>query len=242
MTFARVRDVAVLAVKPCVRLVSLPSTDIATRNYAIYALSRIIEWPEGAQAAVDANALQLVPELLDSSDALTRELASKMLGKLALHRSTAPAVLGLKPCEWITSFLSDENMDIRKDALCILAMISRWPAGAHAAMEARGLDFVPELLDSSDTETRRWACYMLGYLTKFEPTAVPSLVKPGPSGRLMQLLNDPNIGVVEATVFVLAKIAQTPGGARTVHASGECLLELLYSPNPNTRRRTCYLL
>jgi hypothetical protein len=67
-------------------------------------------------------------------------------------------------------------------------MISRWPAGAHAAMEARGLDFVPELLDSSDTETRRWACYMLGYLTKFEPTAVPSLVKPGPSGRLMQLL------------------------------------------------------
>jgi hypothetical protein len=55
-------------------------------------------------------------------------------------------------------------------------------------------------------------------------------------------ISDPNIGVVEAAVFVLAKIAQTPGGARTVHASGECLLELLYSPNPNTRRWTCYLL
>jgi hypothetical protein len=80
-------------------------------------------------------------------------------------------------------------MDIRKDALCILAMISRWPAGAHAAVEARALDFVPELLDSSDTETRRWACYMLGYLTKFEPTAVALLlVEPVPSGRLMQLL------------------------------------------------------
>jgi hypothetical protein len=44
----------------------------------------------------------------------------------------------------------------------VLSQISCLPEGAQAVAEAKALDYVAELLDSSDIETRTWTCEMLG--------------------------------------------------------------------------------
>ena len=62
---------------------------------AIFALCQVSKLPSGAQAVVDAKALDLVTQLLGSSDSYTREQTSFMLGNLTKHESTSQAVLAV---------------------------------------------------------------------------------------------------------------------------------------------------
>jgi hypothetical protein len=74
-------------------------------HWVTYALSQIALWVDGAKGVVDAKALDHVLRLLKSPNPDTRELASRLVGNLALHESTAPAVLKLNPSMQLVSSL-----------------------------------------------------------------------------------------------------------------------------------------
>ena len=71
----------------------------------MFALCEISNLPSGAQAVVDAKALDLVTQLLGSSDSYTRQHTCFMLGNLAKHESTSQAVLAVEPCIQLVSLL-----------------------------------------------------------------------------------------------------------------------------------------
>jgi hypothetical protein len=62
---------------------------------AMRVLSHIARWVDGAVAVADAKALAHVLTLLKSPNLGTREWACVLTGNLALHESTAPAILQL---------------------------------------------------------------------------------------------------------------------------------------------------
>ncbi|KAJ6531049.1 armadillo-type protein [Mycena capillaripes] len=86
---------AVLNSMLCLRLLTLLSDNhpevIAA---ATFALSQLAYWPDGAQAIVDAKTLGRISELLHSRKSNTRKWSCKLMGRLASHESTAPAVAG----------------------------------------------------------------------------------------------------------------------------------------------------
>jgi len=66
---------------------------------AAYALSEIAKWVAGAQAIVDAEALTHAWVFVRSLRPDIRKWTCELVGRLAKHESTAPAILELKPCQ-----------------------------------------------------------------------------------------------------------------------------------------------
>jgi hypothetical protein len=71
----------------------------------MYALSQIAQWVDGAKGVVDAKALDHILRLLESPNPDTGEWASDLVGQVASHESTAPAVLKLNPSVQLVSLL-----------------------------------------------------------------------------------------------------------------------------------------
>jgi hypothetical protein len=62
-----------------------------------------------------------------------------------------------------------------------LSWIGYWPDGVQAALEAKILDHVAELLQSPESGVRKWTCEMVGSFARYESTAVAVLgLKPCP--------------------------------------------------------------
>ncbi|KAJ7731499.1 hypothetical protein B0H16DRAFT_1469059 [Mycena metata] len=72
---------------------------------AIYALSKIAGWPDGAQAALDAGTLDHVTQFLGSPHANVRKWTCNTVGNLSAQRSTIVAVLAIKPCPKLVDLL-----------------------------------------------------------------------------------------------------------------------------------------
>jgi hypothetical protein len=53
-----------------------------------------------------------------------------------------------------------------------LSLIGLWPDGAQAALEAKTLDHVVELLQSPESGVRKWMCWTVGRFAMHEFTAV----------------------------------------------------------------------
>jgi hypothetical protein len=62
-------------------------------------------FPETAKAAVDANVLESIIDLLESANNLVREGVAGLLQSLAWHGSLVEAVLAIKPCVRLVSLL-----------------------------------------------------------------------------------------------------------------------------------------
>jgi hypothetical protein len=71
----------------------------------MFALSRIAKWVDGAKGVVDAKVLDHVLRLLKSPNPDIQEWASNLVGWVASHKSTAPAVLKLNPSVQLVSLL-----------------------------------------------------------------------------------------------------------------------------------------
>lgn len=69
------------------------------------ALSQIARWPDGAEAIVEAKALNHVLELLGSPSKEVQRMSCELVGHLTLHESIAPDILELKPCAQLVSLL-----------------------------------------------------------------------------------------------------------------------------------------
>ncbi|KAJ7148357.1 armadillo-type protein [Mycena filopes] len=263
VAFAQWHEVAVLAVQPCVQLISLPSTDMDARNYAIYALSRIGEWPDGAQTISNAKVIEMgfLSPLLNSSDSVTRELVINMLGKLAQHQSTGPVVLRLKPCSWMMSFLSDRNMGVSRSTIYALSIISRPSDGAQAVVTSSDIvAHAAQMLHSHDTETRRWARAMFRNVSIY-PTTAKALLLVEPFPRFVELLRtakalrqalllrlvrphsthrsiDMDTRTCNEAISALSKVSEWPDGADATEVIEiGVIFSLLGSSNTVTRER-----
>ncbi|KAJ6531051.1 armadillo-type protein [Mycena capillaripes] len=83
----------------------LRDEDSEVIEWALCTLSRIAASLDGAQAIVNAKMLEHFLELLDSPSPNVRGSICLLIGKLAGHESTAPAVLDLKPCLRLVTLL-----------------------------------------------------------------------------------------------------------------------------------------
>ncbi|KAJ7928160.1 armadillo-type protein [Mycena leptocephala] len=129
-------------------------------------LYRIVISPEGAQAAVDANVLECVAELLSSPNASVRGWPCEMLRQLARHETTvSPAVRQL------ISLLRDRSHRVIESAAHTICGIATSPEGAQAAVDANVLEWVAELVSSPNASVRGWGWEILKQLARHETTA-----------------------------------------------------------------------
>ncbi|KAF8171378.1 armadillo-type protein [Mycena galopus ATCC 62051] len=228
---------AALGVNPCVQLVSLlcdknPKVIVDT----VFALYRITQRADGAQAAVDAKILDCVAELFASLESVVRRWTCKMLGNLVFHETTARTVCDLNLCIQLVSLLRDKNPDVIGEAVSTLGQIALRADGAQAAVEAKILDCVAELLASPDyvVWTDTWEILRRLASHKTAATCV----------QLVSLLRDKNPKVVEEVLTRLWQITEQVGGAQAAVDANilDCVAELLASPNQYVRRFTCMML
>ncbi|KAJ7355589.1 armadillo-type protein [Mycena albidolilacea] len=236
-SLARYKSIApaVLELEPYEQLVFLlDDKHSGVIREATAALTRLSRWVDGAKGVVDANALDHVLRLLESPNPDTRESASELVGRVARHESTAPAVLKLNPSVQLVSSLGNEF----PEATYALSQITRWEDGAKAVVDAKALDHVLRLLQSPNLHIRAWACVLTANLAFHESTA-PAIFKLNPSVQLVSLLGDTNYRATAA----LSRIARWVDGAKSVVDAKvlDHVLPLLESPHPDGRRWACDL-
>ncbi|KAF7356897.1 hypothetical protein MVEN_01025500 [Mycena venus] len=234
---------AILGLKLYVQLVSLLHDDhSAAIGSAMYALSKIARWTDGAQAVVDAKATDHILILLQSSDAYVRKWTCELVGWLASHESTAPAILELKLYVQLVSLLSDDHSGVIGSAMCGLANIARWLDGAQAVVDAKAMDHTLILLQSSDVYVRKWTGQLVGWLASHESTA-PAILGLKLYVQLVFLLCDGHSDIVRSAMYALSEIARWADGAQAVvdAKATDHILILLQSSNPYVRKWTCQL-
>ncbi|KAF7350456.1 hypothetical protein MVEN_01351100 [Mycena venus] len=237
---------AVLKLNPCAQLLTLlRNNDFGTtteRTTDRYAFSQIARWPDGAQAIINAGALDLVLELFDSPSLTTRKWTCELVEVLASHDSTVPAMLELGLCGRLVSLLFDANFEVIRPAAHALSQIARWPDGAQAIVDAGGLDLVLELLESSSPTTRKWTCQLVGNVASHQSTFGDVLALK-PFKNIASLLSDEDSGVINGAVIALSQISEWRGGARAIVEAGalDRVSELLKSSRHNIRKYACEL-
>jgi len=82
--------------------------------------------------------LDHVLELLESPNPDTRGRTCRLVGRLASHKPTAPAILNLKPSLKLVSLLRDPDVTTRDNAIFALDAISQWPDGVAALADIAG--------------------------------------------------------------------------------------------------------
>ncbi|KAJ7161854.1 armadillo-type protein [Mycena crocata] len=214
---------------------------------AIYALAQISNDPNGAKAVWQARAVDFTPELLQSPNTKIQTWACLLLGNLAWHDSTMGAVVTVQHCVRLVGLLrgSDGDIDVVKNAIYALAMIADSADGVKSVLEARTLDFIPELLRSPHEEVRKWVCWMLGSLPRSDSTSpAEGVVHTKLCIQLVTRVHDENIHVAEDAGYIIGQIATDPHGAAALISAGalDYVLPLLQSQNSGIRHHTCWML
>ncbi|KAF7350485.1 hypothetical protein MVEN_01354100 [Mycena venus] len=229
---------AILEASICERLVSLLlDGETGVVAWAVFTLSQIARWLDGAQAIVDAKALDHVVELLESSSPNIREETCELVGRLAIHGPTASAVLELQLCLRLVPLLCFEDSGIIAKATYALSQIAHWTDGAQAILDAKILEHVLispmpgvsphkvsdyerpllKILGSLRSTVREWACELIGRLASHNSTA-PAIfeLELKPFTRLVSLLQEEDSLVVARAAYALSQIAHWPAGAGVV--------------------------
>ncbi|KAJ7453841.1 armadillo-type protein [Mycena latifolia] len=155
-------------------------------------LNSIATSAEGAQAVVDAHALDCVVELLDSRNTGVKVWTCELLAKAACHQSTRVGVLRLNPCFQLVSLLRDQDPVVIERSARTLCRIARVEEGALSAVDAKVLDYAQELLGSPNTMVCLW-------------TSLPTIGVPH--------------AVHTTAISTLARISESPDGAAAVAAA-----------------------
>ncbi|KAJ6522657.1 hypothetical protein DFH09DRAFT_1421594 [Mycena vulgaris] len=135
-----------------------------------YSLVEALRWiaksPEGAQILVDADILNSMNCLLDSSSLSLQREACKLLRALASHGCTVTAVLRATPWVQLVSLCASRA---RLDALSALAQISGYPEGVAAIVATDILANVSTLMASQDRGVQLQTCIILRNLCWSQP-------------------------------------------------------------------------
>ncbi|KAF7354159.1 hypothetical protein MVEN_01103500 [Mycena venus] len=234
---------ALFELKVCAPLVFLlqdQDSDIIWR--AAYALAQISRPLNSVQAVIEADVIDHILELLKSPSSDVRKWTCELVGNLAAYESTAPALFELKVCAPLVSLLHDQDSDVIWRATYALARIAGWLDGAHAVIEADTIDHILVLLGLLSPNIQGWTCELVGNLALHESTG-PTILKLNPCELLMSLLRDQDSGIVWKAIYALAQIARWEDGAHAIIKTNSlnCIFELLGSPTPMIRERTCEL-
>ncbi|KAK7031357.1 armadillo-type protein [Favolaschia claudopus] len=211
----------VLKLKPCLQLVFLlrggKSKVVAL---AMYALSAIARYEDGAEAIVEAKALDHALELLTSSDALTQGWTCELLASLAGQESTALAVLAISPWGPLMALLCDGDASTIQPAQLALSKVAELlDSQARPVGDPRAIDYLLELFKSEDRESLMRTCKLVGQLARDQCT-VPILLDLRMCERLVALLYDDNPNVVIWAMAMLDQIARWVDGAEAVVDAG----------------------
>ncbi|KAJ7761739.1 armadillo-type protein, partial [Mycena metata] len=195
-----------------------------------------------AEAHIVANFLVLYDILLDSTSDAIRRWTFWILGKLAGHPSTRGAVVAVRPCARLVTFLGDSNEDIVECACYALSHICADVDGARAVVEAGVLQIVKQLLESPEAEVRGWTSWLLAQLA-VHPSMRQAVVAVQPCPQLVALLGDSNGNIVESACYALSHICVNLDGARAIVEAGvlKTAKQLLKSPEAGVRRWTSWL-
>ncbi|KAF7360410.1 hypothetical protein MVEN_00770900 [Mycena venus] len=229
---------AILKSKACVLLVPLLVDEhFKVAQSARTALSCITQRLEDAPA-VDVNTLDYVLALLGSPNPEVKRWACDRVGGLARHESSLPTILESMACARVVSLLSDENPKVvhsaRNATSCIAQRLEDAPA-----VDVKTLDHILALLESSNPETRRWACDRMEGFARRE-SILPAILGSRACERLISLLFKEHSG---SDFSALSRIAQVWGVQAIVEAQVlDHILELLGSPRLEVRKWTCELL
>ncbi|KAJ6537686.1 hypothetical protein B0H19DRAFT_1078823 [Mycena capillaripes] len=122
---------------------------------ATYALSRIARWLDGAQAIVDAKALDKVTLLLNSPGQNVRKWVCLLVGTLACHEPITHAIFKLKPCVRLVALLRgkvgfsssnrDEDSEVIEWAMHALSQIAHGLEGVQAIVQMSGRYSIPRI-------------------------------------------------------------------------------------------------
>ncbi|KAJ6593244.1 armadillo-type protein [Mycena capillaripes] len=158
---------------PLVGFLRSPDTEVIT--WGLEALVKISLLSGGAQAVVTAEPVDYLLGLLESPIKRVRNAACRLLGAQAACASIVPAILQLKLCPRLVSFLRTEDVLPATIALCGVARSSD-SRGAQAIVDANAQDFFQELLESPNKRVQEWACRLVGNLSHLESIA-PIILK-----------------------------------------------------------------
>ncbi|KAJ7479220.1 armadillo-type protein [Mycena latifolia] len=207
----------------------------------VKALGHIAQWPAIAPACVEGKLLEYVTDLLESPNAQARRWTCKMLGELSRHATTVAVLLAVMPCEKLVMSLRDANLEVVCSAAEALSWIIQWSEGAEAAVNANILEYLGELLGSSEPEAQRWACHILGILATYESTTAGSLGEQHCT-KLVSLLHNEysNISALEALCWIVASPtkAQLCVNAKVLDYAEE----LLASPDARIQNWACQMM
>ncbi|KAF7350407.1 hypothetical protein MVEN_01345500 [Mycena venus] len=235
---------SILALKPFQMLVTLLSDkDSGVINGASHVLSNIADSLDGAEAIVNAGALDHVLALLQSRGPNIRKWMWILAGNLASHESTRAAVLALKPFQTLATSLSDKDSEV-VEAVTALSQITRSLDGLQAIVNAGALDRVLALFQSRrDPNIRKWTWILAGNLASHESTRTAVLASKS-FQMLVTSLSDEESEVVEEAVTALSQIARSLDGSQAIVNAGGLghFSPLLQSPSPRIQKQICRLL
>ncbi|KAJ7479280.1 armadillo-type protein [Mycena latifolia] len=223
----------VLGTTSCVDLVAiLRDTNLEVLESAMYALSRITQWPDGAQAVLTAKILDYFESLLASPNTQVRRLACTTLGHLTYHGPTAVVVRRIairlllfpllchRACGTGSVFdrrvgRRDRNLGVIASAAEALSLLVHWPDGAQATVDSKFLNCVPTLLESPGILVQRWTCNIVGELARHSATAM-AILAVSPCAKLISFLGDTDLALRASALFALAQISESPVGVKAL--------------------------
>ncbi|KAJ6545854.1 armadillo-type protein [Mycena vulgaris] len=129
-----------------------------------------------------------------------------------------------------------------ESAVVALYAISRSPEGAQAVVDAHVLDCVANLLESPSIYVRRWTCKMLAKLSQ---TLVAMVLEVQPRKKVVSVLRDEDLGVVESALYAFSLLTNSPEGRQDAVDANlfGSIVKLLAPPSSSdVQIRTCLLL
>ncbi|KAF7360374.1 hypothetical protein MVEN_00767200 [Mycena venus] len=232
---------AILKSAACVRLVSVAAEkDSELSRSATTALSAVARGSAGARAIVETSVLARVLDLLESSSIEVQIWICDLVETLARHRFTLPAILDSQTCVRLVSLLQDEHSEVFWPATEALSSIAQ-SLEATPGIVTEMLDRVLGLLESPSAGVRRWTCDLVEKLA-CNSTILLELSESTVCVQLVSLLRDEHSEVFWSARNALISIAHRLEDAPVVVAEivGQ-VLDLLESPTPYVRTRTCDL-
>ncbi|KAJ6506100.1 armadillo-type protein [Mycena vulgaris] len=179
--------------------------------------------------------------------AATKPLLRRMHDRqaLALIRKSRGSPLSSKDVEIYTSYLWFKYISPSTKIAILRETYERANSEGEALTVANSLALyhVDALLESSNDEFRSWTCLILAQLACHE-TTVAAVLSINPSKRLVSILQDDNIEVVQSGVYALYCLAPWQEGAQALVDTRllECTESLLSSGEARIRRWTCGML
>ncbi|KAF7356955.1 hypothetical protein MVEN_01031500 [Mycena venus] len=199
---------------------------------------------DDARVIVDPPVFNYIAGMLGSQDAENlSQLYRLLFEKLASHESTLPAIWESQACAWLVLLLHDEDTEVISWALRTLTEFSHWSEGAQAIVDSGVRDHVVVLLESPNSDLRKWTCQLVARLEKHELTASAIWEEQKLCERLVSLMHDESPEVTEWATDALVHIAQWIDGAQAIVDAYTLapVLALLQSQRPNVPEWTCYL-